>query len=413
MQYEFLDQFTRRMKQVGRYAVLIRMTMNRATLRQYGFETYDEQMNLLFAVLLYIMEQSLKDESCTVDDIGAYIDDLNSSYFRKQMSYDDSRAMADFIINVILSNDGVAMSFNGYDFDRKSYEEIPIAYVNNRIIYADGGIKRTSYQLTDDGYDLVLSTLEIEDNLKLPVHEMIFELHLKKQSYDKAVTDIRNVFQMLQIQFRKIQDAMVRIRRNALSYSVDEYRNIMNENLDTLSDTKEKFLSYRRMIHDKTREIEEAGIDYSDLSKENGKNLENLSIIDDYLGRALEEQQKIFGSHLDLKSLYTRELEQMSQMSAVRRFSFTADFYDKILTDPSALDRADIFLRPLFSREVAKIFDPSKALAIQKTITERAVEEDEKLLSDETIDDERRLEQIRKKLFLYDKSVETIISEAM
>ncbi|MDY6352084.1 MAG: hypothetical protein SPL57_03470 [Lachnospiraceae bacterium] len=413
MQYEFLNQFTRRMKHVGRYAVLMRMTMNRQTLRQYGFETYDEQMNLLFAVLLYIMEQSLKDESCTVDDIGAYIDDLNSSYFRKAMGYEDSRAMADFIINVILSNDGVAMSFKGYDFDRKDYQDIPIAYVNNRVIYTDGGIKRTSYQLTDDGYDLVLSTLEIEDNLKLPVHEMIFELHLKKQSYDKAVTDIRNVFQMLQIQYRKIQDAMIRIRRNALSYSVEEYRGIMNENLDTLSETKEKFLSYRRMIHDKTREIEEKDIDYSDLSSENRKNLENLSLIDDYLGRALEEQQKIFGSHLDLKSLYTKELEQLSQMSAVRRFSYTADFYDRILKDPSCLDRVDLFLRPLFSRPAGKIYDPSRALAVQRTLKEREALEDEKLLIDDTPYDEGGMEQIRRKLSLYDESVAAILTEAI
>ena len=71
MQYEFLEQFTRRMQHVGKYAVLMRMSMNKQTWKQYGFETFDEQVNILFAVLLFIMEQSLKDENCTVDEIGA------------------------------------------------------------------------------------------------------------------------------------------------------------------------------------------------------------------------------------------------------------------------------------------------------------------------------------------------------
>lgn len=247
MLYEFLKNFPQRMKNVGLYAVLIQNSMQKTSWKQFGFAKFDEQMNLIFAVMLYIMEQSLKEENCTMDDIGAYIDTINSRYLHKEISYEDSRKLGDFIVNVILSNEGRAMYFDGYDFDQNDYHIMHISYVANRIVYLDQEVRRTSYYLTDDGYNLILSTLEIENNMKLTIHEMIFQMHLEKQSYDKAVDEIKNVFNLMRIQLQKIQEAMGKIRRNALNYSVRDYEEILLENLDTISDTKEKFQKYRNL----------------------------------------------------------------------------------------------------------------------------------------------------------------------
>lgn len=69
-------------------------------------------------------------------------------------------------------------------------------------------------------------------------------------------------------------------------------------------------------------------------------------------------------SHFDLKALYTRELEQISQMALIRRFHLRNDLYDKILDDVTALDRLEYFLRPLFNREQDKIYNINKAHGI-------------------------------------------------
>lgn len=71
MQYEFLKNFPKRMKNVGLYGVLIQNSIQKTSWKQFGFLKFDEQMNLIFAVMLYIMEQSLREENCTMDDIGA------------------------------------------------------------------------------------------------------------------------------------------------------------------------------------------------------------------------------------------------------------------------------------------------------------------------------------------------------
>ena len=413
MQYEFLKDFPRRMKNVGLYAVLIQNSIQKTTWKQYGFLKTDEQINVIFALLLYVMEQSLKEENCTMDDIGAYLDAVNSGYLKKNLSYEDCRQLADFVVNVILSNEGKPMYFDGYDFEQDAYHIMHISYVENRIVYVDQEIRRTSYYLTDDGYNLLLSTLEIENNMKLSIHEMIFQMHLEKQSYDKAVDEIKNVFNLMRIQLQKIQEAMGKIRRNALNYSVKDYEEILHEDLETIRDTKEKFQRYREMVQGRVKELEEENINVRKLSPKEEEKLNNLRVIDTYLNRTIDEHQKILGSHFDLKALYTRELEQLSQMSLIRRFPLRTGLYDRILENAGALAGVEYFLRPLFNRDGEKIYNLNKAFQYQRLSKKNEEADTEEALDfDEEAWQAERERIQREKIKRYRKSLSCLIEKA-
>ena len=414
MQYEFLKQFSKRMKHVGMYALLLQNSLAKQTWKQYGFMKTDEQINMIFAVMLYIMEQSLREESCTMDDIGAYIDNLNTNYFQKNMSYDDCKKLGDFIVNIVLSNEGRAMYFDGYDFEDRAYKIMNVSYIANRIIYVDEGIKRTSYYLTEDGYNLMLSTLEIENNMKLTIHEMIFKLHLEKQSYDKAVDEIKNVFNFMRIQLQKIEEAMLRVRRNALSYSVADYETLMLENMATIGDTKEKFMGYREMVKQRAQELEQQNINVRKLNAEEEEKLENLHIIEGYLNRTIDEHQKILNSHFDLKLLYDRELQSLAQMSLIQRFSIRTELYDKVLENPQTLEDLDIFLRPLFHQEIPKIYNLNKSMELQRPIRKKVEEDTDELLDFDEEQWQEELERKKKeKLKRYEDSLAFIIDAAL
>ena len=413
MQYEFLKDFPRRMKNVGLYAVLIQNSIQKTTWKQYGFLKTDEQINVIFALLLYVMEQSLKEENCTMDDIGAYLDAVNSGYLKKNLSYEDCRQLADFVVNVILSNEGKPMYFDGYDFEQDAYHIMHISYVENRIVYVDQEIRRTSYYLTDDGYNLLLSTLEIENNMKLSIHEMIFQMHLEKQSYDKAVDEIKNVFNLMRIQLQRIQEAMGKIRRNALNYSVKDYEEILHEDLETIRDTKEKFQRYREMVQGRVKELEEENINVRKLSPKEEEKLNNLRVIDTYLNRTIDEHQKILGSHFDLKALYTRELEQLSQMSLIRRFPLRTGLYDRILENAGALAGVEYFLRPLFNRDGEKIYNLNKAFQYQRLSKKNEEADTEEALDfDEEAWQAERERIQREKIKRYRKSLSCLIEKA-
>ena len=410
MQYEFLKQFPKRMKHVGMYGLLLQNSTQKQTWKSYGFMKTDEQLNLIFALMLYIMEQSLKEENCTIDDIGAFLDYLNTTYFHKNMSYEDCKKIGDFIINVIFCNEGKAMYFDGFDFEQKAYKIMNVSYIANKVVYVDSDIKRTSYYLTDDGYNLLLSTLEIENNMKLTIHEMIFKMHLEKQSYDRAVDEIKNIFNLLRIQLQKIQEAILRVRRNALNYSVADYGVLLEENMETIDVTKQKFIGYRETVKKRAKELEEENINVKKLSADDEEKLNNLKIIEHYLSRGIDEHQKILNSHFDLKILYERELELLAQMSLIQRFSLRNELYDKVLEDVSVLDRMDVFLRPLFYRVPDKIYNPNKAMELQRPVRKKVMEEETEVLDfDEEEWQEELIRKQKEKLQKYKKSVALVV----
>lgn len=412
MEYEFLQQFPKRMKSVGMYSLLVKNSWQKTTWKQFDFDSMDEQLNMIFAVLLFVMEQSLKEEPCTMDDISAYVDLLGNQYFGKRMTYDMSRELSDFIINVILCDEGRAMYFDCYDFEKKKYKPVNISYLSNEIIYVEDEVKRTSYQLTDNGYNLILSTLEIENNMKLTIHEIIFKMHLERATYDKALDEVKNIFNLLRIQLQKIEEAMNRIRRNALSYSVSDYQKILEENLAAIEDTKEKFLEYRQVVRTRAKELEEENINVRALGEEDAGKLKNLQKIDRCLERAIDEHQRILNHHFDLKELYAKELGQMSQMAMIKRFSLRSELYDPLIEHPGQLTQLEYFLRPLFQNEVKKVYNLNRCLELQRPIRKRAEEEEGELLEFDAEEFEREKEERkRKRLKKYEISLTVLLRQ--
>jgi len=410
MDLSFLNHFLKRMKHVGTYALLFRNSLLKTTWKQYVIDEFYEQCNLIFIVLLYIMEQSLKDEQCTMDDIGGFIETINKRWFKKSLSYDKCKELGHFIVNIILGNEGKVMYFQGYDFDEGDYKDIHISFVNNKIIYLDGDIRRTSYYLTDDGYDLMLSTLELEGNMKLTIHEMIFKLHIEKSSYDKAVDDIKNIFNLLRIQIQKIQEAMRKIKQNALNYSGSEYKSLLEDNLATIGKTKKQFIGYRENIRNRVKELEEQDINIKKLDKKDSENLSNLKIIEGYLNRSIDEHQKILSTHFDFKALYSKELEELSQMTLIKRFDLRSEFYDKVLNNQKSIMNLEYFLRPLLKRDLDQTYNLSKALEFQKPIRARQFNDEDEILSfDEDMWLEEQNAKMRDKLNKYKDCLNTIL----
>ena len=416
MYYEFLKGFEKRMKNVGRYCLLFQNIGRREIWKKMGLESSFSQVNLVFVVLLYIMEQSLKEENCTVDDIAVFLDDVNSRYFLLPWNYEDCVNLADTIVNVVLGNEGLTMFYEGYDFEKASVVPLHISYVANRIVYPEGegkGERRTSYYLTEEGYSLLLGTLEVEDNMKLTIQEMIFKLHLEKQSYDKALDDVKNVFNLLRIQIQKIQEAMNLIRHNVLDYSVEQYESITRENLSTIEQTNEKFKGYRETVRSRVRELEDNQIDTNRLGEKEEENLSNLRDIEGYLTRAIDLHMNILKGHFSLEGLYSQELGRVSELRQVQRFSLRKELYDKILEDPRRLGNLDIFLHPLFAKPPAKSFNLAKVAVPQ---VRKNLEEEEEALEMEDFDlDAAMAEKERKEAMqrlTYKRSLECLLTYA-
>ena len=404
---DFLNDFDKRMKFIARFSVLCSNSFDKKKWKDYGVENRDVQMNYLFTLLLCIMEYSLKEEDCTMDDMAAFLSDISFEYYHQNFSYEKSMDFARFIVEEILGNSGMTMYFQAFDYESKTYKKINIRYIDNKVVYQDGGVKRTSYYLTDEGYNMILATMEMENNLRLSIHEMLFKLHLEKADYHKAVDDIRNIFSQLKKQSQKIMEAMHLIKRNALSYTVEEYRQLVEDNISTIADTREKFRMHREFIEEKIEEFEEKEISAENFSEKEKENLENLRKIGGYLSKTLDE-------HFDLKKLYDYELENYSNMTLVQRFPFRKDVYDEVLKDVNLLKNMDRIFNPLLNVKSDKIFNPEKMFEYQKRIRrEKEGEEDFELdFNSEEYQKEKeqkRQERLRK----YERSIRIVLDKLL
>ena len=304
------------------------------------------------------------------------------------------------------------MYFNAYNFKEGEYKAINISFIKNKMEYIDG-VRRVSYSLTDDGYALILSTLEIEENLKMTIHEIIFKMHLEKASYDKALDDIKNIFNMLRIRVQSMEEAIRKIKENPLSYSTEDYKLMMEGNLELLNNTKRKFIIHREMVNEKIKEFIEHDIHIRELNKEEEENLNNLKTIDVYLNKTIDEDQRILMKHFDLKNVYGNELENISKMSLIERFNFRTEVFEKVLNNPKKLENIDFFFRPLFKMNPDKIYNINKAIEYQKNIKKGEVEDDEELSFEESnlleAENIKKLERLEK----YKAVIEIILELAV
>lgn len=405
----FLKDFEKRMKKVGVYALIIRNTISKQRWKNFHFEEDYEAINFVFAVLLFIMEESLKDEICTIDDIAAFIDDANNRSFKKPLTYEECVKLADFVVNTVLCDDGKTMYFQGFNFEENEYEDIHISFLENKIVYVDNTIRRVSYRLSNDGYNLMLSTLEIENNLSITIQEIIFKEHLKKAEYKKAVDDIKNMFNLIRIQIQKMNDAVRRIRQNVLNYSVEEYKDLLNENIESLDSIRTKLFYHRDSIEENIADLNEKNINVKKLDQKERENLKNLNEIQRYINSSLDEQQKLLGAHFDFKSVYSKQLEEMTTMSIIKRYNIQTDLYDKVLDDSSKLDNLDNVLRPLFISKPDKIYNINKCLQYQRAIKKEDIESDEEIEFDEEEYSREKELKKREKLKKYETCIKTIL----
>lgn len=413
MQFDFLNNFNIRMKKIGYYSLLIRSSYSKTNWKKYGFFNYDEQENFLITILLYIMEQSLKEEVCTIDNITEFVDIINEMYYKKSLTYEEEKELVEFTINNIFCNDGVVRYYSSFNYEKDEYEEININYINTKMIEIDG-VRRVTYFLTDDGYNMLLGTLEMEENLKISIQEMIFKMHLDKAEYSKAVDDIKNIFKLFRIRVQKMEEGIQRIKENPLSYSNADYEKITKGNLELMRESKKKYKMHRDIVEERIQEFVEKEIKLRDLTKEESDNLKNLESIKGYLNKTIDEDQRILKKHFELKEIYSKELEDISKMSIIKRFNLKNEVYDKILDDIKRIENVDEFLRPLFISNIPKVYNINKAFQYQNPIRKSKVESDLENLEFSNEDKEKEIEKKRlERLMKYKGVIRGILEKAI
>lgn len=413
--YDFLRNFHLRMRNVSASALLNKSIVYKESLSTiYGFKEYDEQINLVYLLLLYIMNQSLKEEDCTLDDMAVYLEEINEEYFKKEINRDDYRKLANFIVNEIVLNDGNMTFFNCLNTEKNEFNQVYVQLI---------GHKRTedsnmaTYYLTEEGYNLVLSSFEFEDNMKLTIHELIFKLNLENKDYDKALNDVKNIFALSKKQVQSLLDNIVRIKENVMTFTAEEYERSINESIKVIKEQDEKFKAHREEIERREDDLKELHaqnelIDNKEEEMDIFDKLEKLSKIKRELSRIAYEHSRIMNTHFEFKEVYTNALLSSIESGRKERIN-VKEFEDSVLRDLTQLGMMDLLLQPLFKKKVPKTYNILSCLTPQKAKAIQPLESEEvDLVMDEEaylLEKEEKQRKAREKVNKYKNVVKTII----
>lgn len=387
MNKHFYTDMAQRAYSISLFGELFVLLRSKAqTLTHYGFTKIEDQIMLVFLLLRIIMEKTLKDEYCTIDDMALELMEMNGDIFHLPLDYSQCKSLALLIVDHILSNSGEPIEFQAF-YKAELFPSIFINYLTT--IVFDGN--KVSYRMSDDGFHLMLSTLEMEQNMQLQFRDMIFQMQLKKRNYSKALDEIRHIFDILKMKELEFKDQTARIKKNAEDLNSQQYKEMIDENFEVMDESRERFSTYQEHVKEQIEKIgqsmQESTIDPSQI-----ENLRTLDQISSLLHRSLTTLANILNSLMNFSTVFTQELNLQLQASSRQRYSFSSLVLEPVLKQADLLSKIDHYLHPLFMRQPSPQFQLDHAFEYRRIIVRE--EKDFQLEIDDEYD-ERLMERLK------------------
>lgn len=405
MNSEFYRDLEKRMYSIALFGQLFALLKSRGTtLNRFGFERLDQQILLFFMVLRYIMEKTLASEPCFLEDIAQTVRQVTRDVFGNDLDEARCLDLAELCVSSILCNRGEPFFFDPVEGDERW--KVRINYLNSEVVYQNGTPK-ASYRMSDDGFHLMLSTLEMEENMQLQFRDLVFELQLKAGNYPRALDEIREIFQLLKIQEMEIQNRCEQVRSNAAVFNGAAYEELNEQTYNLMNESRDKFSEYRKTVGFLLEELH-SSVQSGQFSEKDEKNLQALIQIQDYLGRSLLAQSSILEALNRFSALYNDQLEHQLRQSLVDRKPFREAVWNAVMDRPDRLENLDALLHTLFRKPLPKQFALERAFQYRRL--RKNPEDDSWQAVDESFDEEEYERRKREKLERVEK-LNTMVQE--
>lgn len=206
--YDFLERFQNRME----FCAIIDSIVNRKN-KNTGIEAMfevHELDNLIVSVLVFIMESTLsEDKICTLKEINEFITRILPMY-NKSFSYEQTEELTRYVVKDILMNKGEKRVYGIMNYEEERIAETSIRLISDSIDEND----EIKYTLTEQGYNFLFRTKEIDDELGFKIEEIRLKLLIVKKNYKKAVSQSRELIQMLKNKSNQLAQFEHRLNSN-------------------------------------------------------------------------------------------------------------------------------------------------------------------------------------------------------
>lgn len=337
--------------------------------------------NMIVAVLVFIKDRTLgTEQTCTIADVERFLEDFTVVL---PANYNTNpKVLARYIIVDVLQSGGLMAEFTTFYSASESFEPMSIRLINE---------EKGSYHLTDDAFDFLFRSKEIESELDYSVTRFRMKEYMRRDNYEDALDASRELVSRIRNMKVSMDDFLLRCREDISKITVDQYETVVGRIRSLLEDEYKELIEIQAAAKERAKNLEEAlqnGVGTDDTQKHRSalkEIIENISL-------TIDEQRTLINKKASLSESYQALIRDNFVVNRFERLNFERDILSPLRKmDTSLGDAAKFFLFMLTKPEFDKKFSVENFYAPQGKISENGAEEGLDITGEET-DYEKQIE---------------------
>lgn len=350
----YLDGFSKRMELVACMASVMHRRHTREI--EAWFEG-SELDNILFSVLIHIMERTLTDESkCTLDDIETFLAEILPLY-QRLLTPDQLRELTRYIIKDVLQNKGEPFTFGVMDYADGKMKTQSVRLIKD-LVDEESEI---CYVLEKQGFDMLFRSKEVDDELGFQMEEIRLDKLIKKGNYSDAASQSTALIRMLNEKRSELILFERRLRNDLSSTSGEEYDAMIRSIHAMLTDEYETMEEIRKTLQRASQQIAEQTALTEKQDAEIMEAKRHLFQIEENVESILQKQRLLLTQSRKLGKIYQQILRESMLTHRIHSFDM-----EKVLLQ--ALEAYDGMKNRDFSSIYAMLMNPLMLPELPKTL---------------------------------------------
>lgn len=303
--------------------------------------------NAVMAVLVFIKEMTLgKEQKCTLNDVAGFLDEIKDLFFEDKQV--DTNELARFIVVDVLQKGGVLTNYKVFISDKNKFKRVPV-----RLVEEESG----SYHLTDDGFDFLFRSKEIDSELDYSVTRFRLSEYMKRDNYVEALNQSRELVSRIRSMKISMDDFVRRCKENIAKVSIDQYESVVSRVRNLLDSEYEELRNIQENAKSRADSLTEAlenGVEQENIRKHR----KALNEIVQNIQMTIEEQRSLINKKMSISDKYKNILNDGYAINRYERLDFDMDILALIRSGKIPLtDAAQYILHPLIKPKLTKYFN--------------------------------------------------------
>ena len=378
---EFLNGMEQRIL-LGYCADSILNRRKRNTEIEGWFPEEGELDHMFYDLLLFIMEYSLSEAGgCTLSEISSFLsEDLRQ--YAVSLTAEQTDQLASYMVKDILQNGGSVLSYPVFYHERGQWGEAVVRLIEDRL----SEDRMLVYKLSEQGYDFLLRTKEIDNQFEGWVSMLIAKQQLERRNYRESYKQARQSLQILRKQETAFDAFIQSIRRDLHSVENDAYSKMIDTFYENLQLEQQMTEETIRVVKEYRRELssqKERLLEQEDKTLE--ESLGYLKGMAELLETITETENRLLNNRYSVRKIFEQLIEASLTASVSSRHY---DYYETLIHpagemhDPQFLQY--LYLRrPLLEPRMDKTMNLGLLYAPEKNLDREADDPDYIALSEE------------------------------